>query len=105
MNYYFFQFLQMQSIFYHNFSGNSAFTGNLKTKEVHRAITLHPIKHHQHMYRVHNYMQVMMVSYFNYLDSMAKSLVFHFREQDASELRDLLEYISYKTDFCNLNLV
>ncbi|XKL68382.1 hypothetical protein PGB90_003873 [Kerria lacca] len=48
---------EMQSIFYHNFSGSFAFTGNLKTKEVHRAITLHPIKQHKHMYRVHHYMQ------------------------------------------------
>ncbi|XP_065206859.1 chondroitin sulfate synthase 1-like [Planococcus citri] len=48
---------EMQSIFYHNSSGNEAFTGNLKTKEVHRAITLHPIKQHRHMYRIHNYMQ------------------------------------------------
>jgi len=50
--------LQMQTILYHNSSGRNAFTGNLKQKEVHRAITLHPIKQHQHMYRVHNYMKV-----------------------------------------------
>jgi hypothetical protein len=50
--------LQMQTILYHNSSGRDAFTGNLKHKEVHRAITLHPVKQHQHMYRVHNYMKV-----------------------------------------------
>jgi chondroitin sulfate synthase len=50
--------LQMQTILYHNSSGRDAFTGNLKQKEVHRAITLHPVKQHQHMYRVHNYMKV-----------------------------------------------
>jgi chondroitin sulfate synthase len=50
--------LQMQTILYHNSSGHDAFTGNLKQKEVHRAITLHPVKQHQHMYRVHNYMKV-----------------------------------------------
>ncbi|KAI4477100.1 hypothetical protein M0802_014776 [Mischocyttarus mexicanus] len=47
----------MQSIFYHNSSGNQAFTGNLKRKEVHRAITLHPIKSSPYMYRLHNYMR------------------------------------------------
>ncbi|KAI4477271.1 hypothetical protein M0804_012861 [Polistes exclamans] len=48
---------EMQSIFYHNSSGNQAFTGNLKRKEVHRAITLHPIKSSPYMYRLHNYMR------------------------------------------------
>lgn len=48
----------MQTIFYHNSSGGEAFTGNLKQKEVHRAITLHPVKHHSYMYRIHNYMKV-----------------------------------------------
>ncbi|XP_050520401.1 chondroitin sulfate synthase 1-like isoform X2 [Daktulosphaira vitifoliae] len=48
---------EMQTIFYHNSSGREAFTGNLKLKEVHRAITLHPIKQHSHMYRIHNYMK------------------------------------------------
>lgn len=50
--------LQMQTILYHNSSGHEAFTGNLKQKEVHRAITLHPVKQHSHMYRIHNYMKV-----------------------------------------------
>lgn len=48
----------MQTILYHNSSGRDAFTGNLKQKEVHRAITLHPVKQHTHMYRIHNYMKV-----------------------------------------------
>lgn len=48
----------MQNILYHNSSGNEAFTGNLKHREVHRAITLHPIKQYRHLYRVHNYMGV-----------------------------------------------
>lgn len=48
----------MQSILYHNSSGDQAFSGNLKKKEVHRAITLHPIKSPQKMYRLHNYMKV-----------------------------------------------
>lgn len=53
-----FALLQMQSILYHNSSGAQAFTGNLKKKEVHRAITLHPVKNPPHMYRLHNYMRV-----------------------------------------------
>ncbi|XP_046431299.1 chondroitin sulfate synthase 1 isoform X2 [Neodiprion fabricii] len=48
---------QMQSILYHNSSGDQAFTGNLKRKEVHRAITLHPVKSPPYMYRLHNYMR------------------------------------------------
>ncbi|XP_066583184.1 chondroitin sulfate synthase 1 [Prorops nasuta] len=48
---------EMQSILYHNSSGDQAFTGNLKKKEVHRAITLHPVKSPPHMYRLHNYMR------------------------------------------------
>lgn len=45
----------MQSIFYHSFSGEEVFTGRLKTKEIHRAITLHPIKQPAYMYRIHSY--------------------------------------------------
>ena len=49
---------QMESIFHHNFSNRMAFTGPLKSREVHRAITLHPVKENAHMYRIHNYLQV-----------------------------------------------
>lgn len=48
----------MQSILYHNSSGDLAFTGKLKSKEVHRAISMHPVKSPPHMYRLHNYMRV-----------------------------------------------
>lgn len=48
----------MQSILHHNSSGNRAFTGNLKSKEVHSAITLHPVKKAPLMYRLHAYMLV-----------------------------------------------
>lgn len=47
----------MQSILHHNSSGQNAFTGNLKTKEIHNAITLHPVKRPPLMYRLHTYMQ------------------------------------------------
>ncbi|KOC66565.1 Chondroitin sulfate synthase 1 [Habropoda laboriosa] len=52
---------EMQSILYHNSSGAQAFTGNLKKKEVHRAITLHPVKSPPHMYRLHNYIRGLQV--------------------------------------------
>lgn len=45
----------MQSILHHNSSGNRAFSGNLKNKEVHSAITLHPVKRAPLMYRLHAY--------------------------------------------------
>ncbi|XP_054714814.1 chondroitin sulfate synthase 1-like [Uloborus diversus] len=46
---------EMQSIFYHSFSGEEMFTARLKTKEIHRAITLHPIKQPAFLYRMHSY--------------------------------------------------
>lgn len=48
----------MQVILYHNQSGEAAFSGDLKQKEVHRAITMHPVKHPQYMARLHNYIKV-----------------------------------------------
>ncbi len=50
---------EMQSIFYHNSSGELAFTSFLKQREVHRAISLHPIKDYRHLYRLHAYFQVL----------------------------------------------
>lgn len=48
---------EMQSILRHNSSGKYAYTGTLKTKEIHNAITLHPVKMAPLMYRLHAYMQ------------------------------------------------
>jgi chondroitin sulfate synthase len=48
---------EMQTIFYHNSSGESAFTESLKQREVHRATTLHPVKDFRHLYRLHSYFQ------------------------------------------------
>ncbi|KOB78645.1 Chondroitin sulfate synthase 1 [Operophtera brumata] len=45
----------MQTILHHNSSGEAAYTGRLKKREVHRAITLHPVKDHRQMYRIHSY--------------------------------------------------
>ncbi|KAF5300099.1 hypothetical protein FQA39_LY11291 [Lamprigera yunnana] len=47
---------EMQVIFYHNQS-NEAFSGNLKQKYIHSAITLHPIKDPESMHRLHNYIK------------------------------------------------
>ena len=43
----------MQSLFYHNRSGELAFTQNLDTKAVRDAVTLHPIKQSPYMHRLH----------------------------------------------------
>ncbi|GJQ88202.1 hypothetical protein Trydic_g13194 [Trypoxylus dichotomus] len=51
------RFRKMQVILYHNQSGSAAFTGDLKQKEVHRAITLHPVKQPQYMHRLHKYVK------------------------------------------------
>ncbi|CAD6241274.1 GSCOCG00002607001-RA-CDS [Cotesia congregata] len=52
---------EMRSILYHNSSGDQSFTGNLKKREVHQAITLHPIKSPPYMYRLHNYMRALKI--------------------------------------------
>jgi chondroitin sulfate synthase len=46
----------MQHIFHHNSSGNNAFTGDLLTREVLRATSLHPVKQHKYQYRLHNFL-------------------------------------------------
>ncbi|XP_058985338.1 chondroitin sulfate synthase 1 [Musca domestica] len=48
---------EMQYILRHNSSGRAAFTGKLKRKEIHNAISLHPIKQAPLMYRLHSYIQ------------------------------------------------
>ena len=45
----------MQALFYHNQSKAQAFHGNLDTKSVRNAITLHPIKQPAYMYRLHSH--------------------------------------------------
>lgn len=70
----------MQSIFHHNSSGNRAFSGNLKKKEVHSAITLHPIKRAPLMHRLYAY----------YLGLTAQEL----RQQSLYLHRDIAQMIS-----------
>lgn len=73
----------MQNIFYHNSSENLAFTGSLKQKEVHRAITLHPIKQHHHLYRLHNYMQSLKIQ-----ELQQKALTLHRELQSVIRMLD-----------------
>ncbi|BES87226.1 Chondroitin [Nesidiocoris tenuis] len=80
---------EMQTIFYHNGSGNAAFTGDLKKKEIHRAITLHPIKDYRNMYRIHNYMKMLQVRERKYKRIRA--------------YRDMLAMVSYIKDNHTLN--
>jgi len=70
----------MQSIFHHNNSGLRAFTGSLKKKEVHSALTLHPIKRSPLMYRMYAY----------YLGLSAQEL----RQQSLYLHRDIAQMIS-----------
>lgn len=65
---------EMQSIFYHNSSGDKAFTGILNQKEIHRAITLHPIKLHTHLYRLHNFIQSLSTQ------GMRQKTLIHYRD-------------------------
>ena len=46
----------MQNIFHHNSSGNNAFTGDLLSREVMRATSLHPVKKSEYQYRLHNFL-------------------------------------------------
>ncbi|CAF0940746.1 unnamed protein product [Brachionus calyciflorus] len=47
---------EMQHIFHHNASGNDAYTKELLSKEVLRAVSLHPIKRYEYQYRLHNFL-------------------------------------------------
>lgn len=73
----------MQSILHHNSSGKFAFTGNLKSKEIHSAITLHPVKKAPLMYRLHAYMQGLRAQ-----ELRQNSLSLH---RDIAEMRKLMD--------------
>ena len=46
----------MQRLFLNNYKEpNGSFSHSLKTKEVHHAITLHPVKNHTYQYRLHHH--------------------------------------------------
>ena len=51
----------MQALFYHNQSKALAFHGNLDTKSVRKAITLHPVKQPAYMYRLQSHFMTMRI--------------------------------------------
>ena len=55
---YFLSLLQFQSLFYQNHEEyNGSFTRNGKLYELHKAISMHPVKDSDHMYRIYNHFQ------------------------------------------------
>lgn len=52
----------MQSVFYNNQSGPSAYSSDLNVPEVHHAITLHPVKQPVLMKKLHNFIRRMKIS-------------------------------------------
>lgn len=52
----------MQSVFYNNQSGHSAYATDLNVAEVHHAITLHPVKQPILMKKLHNFVRRLKVS-------------------------------------------
>ena len=56
----------MQALFYHNQSKSQAFHGNLDTKSVRKAITLHPVKQPSYMYRLQAHFMSMRIQDLQY---------------------------------------
>jgi chondroitin sulfate synthase len=52
----------MQNLFYHSSSGNETFRGNLLTREITRAISLHPIKESSYQYRMDIFLNVQRIN-------------------------------------------
>lgn len=77
---------EMQSIFYHSFSGEGVFTRRLKVKDIHRAITLHPIKQPLYLYRLHSY----------FLGLQSQELRYKILRLNR-ELQDMIKYINEET--------
>lgn len=80
----------MQYILRHNSSGKQAFTSKLKRREIHNAITLHPIKQAPLMYRLHSYVQGLKAD-----EIRQESMYLH---RDISRMVNLLE-IPYESKF------
>ncbi|KAK0087704.1 hypothetical protein PV325_000275 [Microctonus aethiopoides] len=87
---------EMQSILYHNSSGEQAFTGNLKRREVHRAITLHPVKSPPHMYRLHNYMRGLKIQDLQYERVKIHRDLHVMAEQLGIKVKELINELSIK---------
>ena len=56
----------MQSLFYHNRTGAKAYTTNLDTKAVRNAVTLHPLKRPEFMYRLHSHFMELKIQQLSY---------------------------------------
>ncbi|XP_013413547.1 chondroitin sulfate synthase 1 [Lingula anatina] len=73
---------EMQSLFYQNYEEESRpYTNSLNTKDIHRAITLHPLKQPPYLYRLHNFLQARKST-----DLRHKILFLHQEERRMSEL-------------------
>ena len=63
----------MQHLFYQNHKEpNGSYTHSLKTKEIHRAMTMHPFKNHTYQYRMNHYL-----SKLNIYNQRHRSLLLH----------------------------
>ncbi|XP_057307285.1 chondroitin sulfate synthase 1-like [Hydractinia symbiolongicarpus] len=57
---------EMQSLFYHNQSKEQSYTFTLDTKSVRNAITLHPLKKPEYMYRMHSHFKELKIRELSY---------------------------------------
>ena len=94
---------EMQSLFYHNRSGHEAFTGNLDTKSVRNAVTMHPIKRPEYMYRLHSFMMriniqekmyesVLLHRELKLLEQILEQGLDHVKEEDLVTMNDVKEF-------------
>ncbi|XP_077988401.1 chondroitin sulfate synthase 1-like [Glandiceps talaboti] len=56
---------EMTKLFYQNYTTKDGFNGDLQIPEVHRAISLHPIKSPKNLYRMHSYLTQRQISDLN----------------------------------------
>ncbi|XP_017853084.1 chondroitin sulfate synthase 1 isoform X2 [Drosophila busckii] len=82
---------EMQYILRHNSSGRNAYTGKLKRKEIHNAITLHPIKQAPLMYRLHSYIQGIKAD-----ELRQESMLLH------RDIRNMAKYLDVPDDSTNM---
>ncbi|XP_050293932.1 chondroitin sulfate synthase 1 [Anthonomus grandis grandis] len=73
---------EMQVIFHHTKNAEELYSGNLNRKEVHKAINLHPVKNHEHLYKLHTFIQGVKVQ-----QALQKSVLLH--RDIASSMKEL----------------
>lgn len=94
---------EMQSLFYHNQSRERAFTQNLNTKSVRNAITLHPLKRAEYMYRLHSHYKQIKIQDLNFqcvkyqrrlkiLDQVSTKGVSNLNEVELVALNDIKDF-------------